>query len=393
MRFLIPVLAAAAALLVLPLTLVAVPAPSETTQILDNYDKFFPNRQQKPLPGKVVGLLLADGQQVLSLEGRSGPANQLVFSADGNSYRWVYVQVDDANPQISNLRVAVGDKGETKQYPKLAIASLTNVKKWNITAPFTLVEVEVNDGLGSPAGDSFVATKMTVLEGTGDYPANVARTVADLKKRYESFQLDQAREIDEAFEKARKEAIGDAKPTGPRETSTVMYATWLSETKRLQVRFFTKVSDGLYTFVEGGVRPRPVPLPVNPPPPPPPVKEPPRPVTIPPANAQPAAPQVAPALPEPPAPIAAPARPVPQQAQPAPPRANLLLPPPPPPLERFRTGTQFGIQYGAVYEVSSAGTVTKTQLLPPKGNKTVLPPPPVFRNFDLPPPPAVPPAP
>src|SRR5262245_25372432 len=81
---------------------------------LDRKD-FFPNRKQAAVKGTIVGILLTDGQPVLSTEGRSGPADQLVFSAGGNSYRWVYVPTLE-NPQITNLQVPVGEKGEVQVY-------------------------------------------------------------------------------------------------------------------------------------------------------------------------------------------------------------------------------------------------------------------------------------
>src|SRR5438876_989714 len=84
---------------------------AEAQEKIKDRASFIPNRKQVALPGKAIGILLTDGQPVLSTEGRSGPADQLVFSAGGNSYRWVYVPVQD-NPIITNLQVPIGDKGE-----------------------------------------------------------------------------------------------------------------------------------------------------------------------------------------------------------------------------------------------------------------------------------------
>src|SRR5262245_53264361 len=70
---------------------------------------FIPARKHQPLKGTAIGVLVYDGQPVLSTEGRSGPADQLCFGADGCSYRWVYVPTLD-QAQIKNLRVPVGEK-------------------------------------------------------------------------------------------------------------------------------------------------------------------------------------------------------------------------------------------------------------------------------------------
>ena len=48
-------------------------------------------------------------------------------------------------------------------------------------------EVTVNDGLGSPPEDSFVATDIKVLDGTPDYPLKVAEVIAAMKKRHAEY--------------------------------------------------------------------------------------------------------------------------------------------------------------------------------------------------------------
>src|SRR5436190_19368878 len=84
-----------------------------------------PHRKHMSLKGRVVGVLLADGQPVLSTEGRSGPPDQLCFSTAGCSYRWVYVPVA-SNPQITNLQVPVGENGLMQIYPSLDLARTQN---------------------------------------------------------------------------------------------------------------------------------------------------------------------------------------------------------------------------------------------------------------------------
>src|SRR5438132_5494781 len=110
--------------------------------IIKDRKNFIPNRKQAALSGKEIGILLTDGQPVLSTEGRSGPADQLVFSSNLNSYRWVYVPTQD-NPQITNLQVPFGDKGEKAVYPALNLANPKSVVAWGVTQPYSLVEVNV----------------------------------------------------------------------------------------------------------------------------------------------------------------------------------------------------------------------------------------------------------
>jgi hypothetical protein len=61
-------------------------------------------------------------------------------------------------------------------------------------------------------------------------------------------------------------ALGDGKPTGPKETAEVMLVTWAAETERLRVTFRTTVTDGAYQFGNGAEVRDPPALPALPPP-------------------------------------------------------------------------------------------------------------------------------
>jgi hypothetical protein len=263
-------------------------------------------------------------------EGRSGPPDAFAFSSGGGSYRWAYVPVQD-KPLITNLQVRTGTKGEqVKVYPSLSLANAQTVKQWDVPAGNVLVEVEVNDGLGAPADEGFVATRMKVLDGSADYAIKVADTIDQLRKRYRAYLDDQQRAVNAAMEKAQKDALGDRKPTGPRETAELMHVSWLPEGQRLRVRFLTRITDGAYAYGGGAAPADPLPLP------PPPAKE------VPPAG-----------------------------------EGALKAPPPPPPPDRgARFGTTFGVELGAEYEVSKSGTLEGRKALPIEAFHKEIPPPP-----------------
>ena len=286
---------------------------------------FIPYRKHEPIKGTAVGLLVGDSAPVLAADGRYGPADALCFSADGNSYRWIYVPVND-RPRIINLRVPIGDKQNTQfvVFPALDMALPKNVAPWGITAKYTLVEVEVNNGVGSPRNDSFVASKMKVLDGTKAYPLRPAEVIKGLKERYAAYLKDQAKATETALTAAQKKAIQDGKATGPREQSEVMYVTWLTQAERLRVHFRTKIADGQFTYVEVGPRFRPNPLP-----------------------------------------------PPPRVGQ-----GGKIQPPPPPRFHRFKTGVSFGIEFGMAYEVDKQGKLVQTRSLPIESFVDRLPPPP-----------------
>jgi hypothetical protein len=215
---------------------------------------FVPHQKFQALPGSAVGVLVGEPQAVLRLGGRSGPADAYVFSSDGHSYRWIYVP-NPEKPQVTNLRVPVGDKGQTRTYPALSLANPGNVAQWEVKAPYALVRVQVNSGEGSPPGDSFVATEMKPLDGTKEYPLRVADVIAELRKRYAAHVKGQDKAVHDAMDAAQKKALKDRKPTGPRETQEVMYVTWLTKAERLRVHFRTRLTDGEFQYAGGGAAP------------------------------------------------------------------------------------------------------------------------------------------
>jgi hypothetical protein len=303
-------------------TVDAVPIPNEKKgEVIADRANFIPNRKHLPIPGKIIAVLATDAAPVLSTEGRSGPADQLCIGWNGGSYRWVYVPSDGA-ALINNLQVPVAD-GSKRVYPRLNMATPTSVKKWDIDKLYSLVEVEVNDGDGSPANDSFVATKMKKLDGSKDYPIQVAAVIADAKKQYDAHLSEKQKDIDTAMEDAAKKALKDRKPNGPREKNTLMFVTWMPDTEKLVVRFLTKITDGDYKYGGGiNIEFDPVPLP-----------------------------------------------PGPVQGGPAPPRR----------LENgLRYGTQFGVEYGAQFEIAKSGKIDKIKSLEPQTFTREMPAPPMI---------------
>lgn len=210
-----------------------------------------PTRKFQPLPGKAIGVLVSDPKAIMAREGRTGPSDALAFSRGGDSYRWVYVTVKE-KPGLGTLLIAVGEKGDKmKEFHNLSLATLPTVWHFGITQPYSLVEVEVNGGLGSPADESFVATQMEVLDGTEKFSLKVTEVLDQSRRRYQAYLDKEQKDIETALKEAQKKALGERRPTGPRETSQLVYLTWLPETQQLRVTFQTQVSDGAYSYAQG----------------------------------------------------------------------------------------------------------------------------------------------
>jgi hypothetical protein len=309
---------------VITLTIPFNSVPTDPPETVTDRAGFIPKRKYEPLKGTAVGVLVSDPQAILTLEGRSGPADSYCFSADGASYRWVYLTTLE-RPQITNLQVPVGDKGEKRTYPALNMANARGLAPAGVKASYALVRVQVNSGEGGPPGDSFVATEIRPLDGNREYPLRVAEVIADLRKRYAAHLSEQDKALNEAMDAAQKKALQDRKATGPREKHDVMYVTWMNEGERLRVHFRTRVTDGEYKYSDGGVRRGPIlqkdgvrPLPVQ--------------------------------------------------------------------MPRYRYGTTFGVELGAAYDVSKRGEVVRTAVLPVEGFQHTLPPPPQNRSRPVVPP-------
>lgn len=305
----------------------AAPVPVEVVTVKDRKG-FIPYRKYESLPGKVVGIMLSDVGPVMGQDGRSGPPDAFAFSRNAGSYRWVYTPADK-DSIIQQLQVKVGEMGDkVKVYPHLNMANARTLAPWKVEGPVALVEVEINDGLGAPADEGFVASRMRRVDGTREFPLELPKVLADLRKQYEDHQKTQQATLERAMTAAQKKWLGEQKPTGPREKSELMYVTWMAEKQRVRVYFQTRMSDGAYTYVEGGANiDRPFPLP------PPPLP-------------------------------------------PNPGKGFVAFPPPPPRLERVRIGTTFGIEYGRGYEVAKDGELVRILDLPPEGFGQELPVPP-----------------
>ena len=308
--------------LVLGVTMAADPAPEP---IVREAKDFIPTRKYAPVKGTSVGILVSKVQDVMGRDGRSGPPDAMGFSTGGNSYRWVYWPVTE-KPLITNLQVEVGLKGGKKKiYPSLSMANAPLVKAKGIDDAYALVEVKVNDGEGAPAGEGFVATDMTRLDGSKKYPLKLPAVVEEVQKLYKKHVDGEKKAIETAMVGVQKKVLKDRKVTGPRESKEIMYLTWIPENERVRIAFITRITDGAYTTIKGGGGARPLPLPV-----------------VPPGGAK-----------------------------------RLAFRPPPPPRDfEIRIGVTFGVELGMAYEVDGKGKIVATEELPIKSFSQELAPPP-----------------
>jgi len=204
-----------------------------------------------PLPGVAVGVLVRDAEPVLRAERRFGPGNAMVFGRDGASYRWIYVPAR-AGEVGESVYVLVGQSGErTQRFTGVILATTSTLRAPPMQDGFALVEVEVNGGLGSPSVESFVATRLRVLDRTPEYPLDTARTAEAAIVRCRD-----ALANNDAIETALESVAGAISPAtkGMREEVLTTRVTWLSNEERLRIECLIRVSRGEYRYGRGVVR-------------------------------------------------------------------------------------------------------------------------------------------
>ena len=204
------------------LLLCVAPAAQEVVGVAERKDHI-------PDPEKPV--VLNAGRRLMLLVAEAGPImgpnlarvglNTLVLSASGGGYRWCFLSDGKKRGPI-----ATGD----------------NTRAFGVTNPYTLVEVDVQEGSGSPNGTPpLVVSTLKVLDGSKEFPLQPHKIVDEARTRYGAWLKEAEKDIAPALEKARVAAGGDAAKAKPARTATLMYVTWMEATEKLQVRFLTRV--------------------------------------------------------------------------------------------------------------------------------------------------------
>jgi len=188
----------------------------------------------EPLPGKAVGVLVGDPQARRT--GWTGPEDAAGFACGEGGYRRVYVPCSADSADRVSLFLLVGKDGkERRRFSPIELLRRPLLKERGLDPAFQLVEVVVNEGAGSPDTDTLVASHITPLDGTRDYPLQVAPTVDKLKKRFATLMRKKAGALGTAMDREQRKVIGEKEPTGPRREADSLAVTWLPRSEELRV--------------------------------------------------------------------------------------------------------------------------------------------------------------
>ena len=192
---------------------------------------FLPPNHFPPLPGNSV--MLVNTYRIDSAE------EHLRFSVDGSSWHQAFVPTANDN-SLHNREFLVGPAGEKAVYPRVTWA--LRWKDSPFAGSYSLMDVEINDGRGTPAGqNAFVVTRSRVVEGTADYPIRPGKLIEGFWTAHQAWIKETWPEIEKGLLKARAAVDGRSYA---RIIAGSFQGTWLAGPKRLRYRVMTEVEDG-----------------------------------------------------------------------------------------------------------------------------------------------------
>lgn len=202
----------------------------------------FPPEAFGVVPGHATGVLVLDGELQHFL-GRTGPEGREVsFSTAGQSYRWVLVpgRAGDVSPTLNLRGQKAGDFYAPAEVRAAGLAD--DMAALGLQKPYALVEAEVNEGLGSREDERLVLTKIKPLEGSPGYPADLSAVVDEAREAHERLpsltpEMEKARTAPATPPPPWFAKLGGGGAEAVRDDRTLVYVTWLPDTRELVVRF------------------------------------------------------------------------------------------------------------------------------------------------------------
>lgn len=202
-------------------------------------------------PRKAIGILLKFDPDIARILGYSSSSDSFYFSYENSNYKYIYIPDSSLEKEFEGLNLAVTDKkiGKIeKRFLSLSRGRVKNLKQFGIDTDYSLVELTINNGEGSPAAqkiESFVANSIKRLDKTKEYPLDITKTVEEAKSDYFSYLYLQKSmltgSLNELMEEEKK-LHGYEPQIKTVEINSWMYITWLNEQEQLNIRFVSSTS-------------------------------------------------------------------------------------------------------------------------------------------------------
>ena len=193
-----------------------------------------------PLPGRAIGILVRDASLAMREMGYIGADNAYGFASGPGGYRWLYCPCpgEEFKKSAEPITVKTGEHGMgEKTFNNVCVLDAplaTHINK-NLSRPFTLVNIEVNGGLGCPATDSFVATDIRVIDGVLD----PTRAVEEARKLFleRVAQTEKKGAVAETLSAWVNKLPAAERPSELKKTAERVLVTWLADRNVMHVEW------------------------------------------------------------------------------------------------------------------------------------------------------------
>ncbi len=158
------------------------------------------------------------------------------FSSDGSSpYALYFPSSGEGENYLEDWTVNLAS-GESATYDA-AMFTPETPNPWGLTADAHLVTLEVNDGRGSDGGLHFIATDVTVLDGTAAVPMDVVEVMASAAQDFDARVASLDAELDAELALARDATAPPADAEFTPTESQGVWPTWYPESSTLALTF------------------------------------------------------------------------------------------------------------------------------------------------------------
>lgn len=195
------------------------------------------------LDGWVVGLLTVP-------RGSGASRAPYALKIDDDAPRTTLIGLHEGETRASaKLATSPTGDGQPAQYAALAsLLSPGEANGWHLAKETHLVRVEINDGHGSPAGNSqVVVTDVMLLDKSGEYPIDVDTSIREFVDPFSDEKRSTVVSLRSRMGNAMANVIGNNPLPGAvtkrSDTHATVTATWHRDTGQLEILYYVRRVD------------------------------------------------------------------------------------------------------------------------------------------------------
>jgi hypothetical protein len=164
------------------------------------------------------------------------PPQPYWFGSDGSSPYALYFPSSGEGVNFLSDWQVYDATGEVLRYDAAMFRPDTE-NPWGLSADAHIVTLEVNDGRGSNSGVHFVATDVTILDGTDEVPMNPLAVMREAKVDFDQRVADADAQISSELAAARAKTSPPSTVTFSASQAQGLWPTWRTLSKELELTF------------------------------------------------------------------------------------------------------------------------------------------------------------